>query len=33
VVDDGVIAPSNPTVGPRIGITKGVDIPWRFRVS
>ena len=33
VVDDGVAPPTRPLVGPRVGITKAVDRPWRFRVS
>jgi len=32
LVDDGVPPPVAPVVGPRVGITKGVDTPWRFRV-
>ena len=32
LVDDGVAPPPTPLVGPRVGITKGVDVPWRFRV-
>ena len=32
LVDDGTPPPAVPLVGPRVGITKGVDTPWRFRV-
>ncbi len=32
VVDDQVAPPSSPLIGPRVGITKAVDTPWRFRV-
>lgn len=33
LVDDGVAPPARPLVGPRVGITKAIDRPWRFRVS
>jgi DNA-3-methyladenine glycosylase len=32
VVDDGVVPPDEPLVGPRVGITKAVDWPRRYRV-
>jgi DNA-3-methyladenine glycosylase len=32
VADDGTAVPAAPRVGPRIGITKGADTPWRWRV-
>jgi DNA-3-methyladenine glycosylase len=30
--DDGTAAPTAPLVGPRVGISKAVAVPWRFRV-
>ncbi len=32
LLDDGTAPPERPLVGPRVGITKAVDVPWRFRV-
>jgi DNA-3-methyladenine glycosylase len=33
LLDDGVAPPRRPLVGPRVGITRAVDVPWRWRVS
>ncbi len=33
ILDDGTPRPVDPIVGPRIGLTKAVDTPWRFRIS
>ncbi len=32
LADSGLAPPANPVIGPRIGLSKGIDTPWRFRV-
>lgn len=32
ILDDGTAPPADPLIGPRVGITKAVEVPWRFRV-
>ena len=33
IVSDGVQPPSDPLVGPRIGISKAIEFPWRWSVK